>query len=105
MTRPELYRDATAAIRSGSSSFALASCLLAPQTRLNVRLLYAWCRYCDDVTDGQVMGRRGGPSDASLALVDELRARSLRALDGPPAPGPPFDGLGRVAGDTKLPRA
>jgi 15-cis-phytoene synthase len=100
---PDVYADAAQTIRKGSSSFALASRLLPGETRLNVWSLYAWCRYCDDVTDGQQLGH-GTRLVGEPVSVDELRFLTLRALDGAPV-RPPFDGLAQVAKSTALPRS
>lgn len=39
------------AIRQGSKSFALASLFLPVENRTRVRILYQWCRTCDDLID------------------------------------------------------
>ena len=41
------------AIAQGSQSFAAAARLFPPAMRRDVTILYAWCRHCDDVVDGQ----------------------------------------------------
>jgi phytoene synthase len=102
MTADGRFRDAGAAIQTGSASFALASRLLPPDTRLNVWLLYAWCRHCDDVADAQVMGHGGGRG--SVAAVEELRQLSIAAIEGRAPAAPPFDGLAHVVATTNLPR-
>ena len=43
-------------IAKGSKSFAAASLLFDPATRERAWLLYAWCRACDDIADGQDHG-------------------------------------------------
>lgn len=43
-------------INAGSKSFAKATKLFDRDTGHSVRLLYAWCRYCDDEIDGQTLG-------------------------------------------------
>jgi phytoene synthase len=90
-------------IRRGSSSFALASALFDWQTRHRVWQLYAWCRHCDDVTDGQVLGRGAQPVRDPVSCVTELRRLSQQALIGDSSGGPPFGGLARVAAETRLP--
>ena len=52
----DLAAHATQTIQAGSKSFAVAARLFAPETRRSAVLLYAWCRYCDDVVDGQQLG-------------------------------------------------
>ena len=97
--------DAGAVIRAGSASFALASRLLAPETRNNVWLLYAWCRYCDDVTDGQTLGRPSAAGGTDINAVEHLRALTSAAVDGVTPLPEPFAGLSRVVAATGLPRA
>lgn len=97
------HRGADAAISSGSTSFALASRLFDPLTRLRVWQLYAWCRHCDDVTDGQVLGHGQQAMGDRTGRVDELRRLSLRALDGDGGGGAAFAGLARVVAETGLP--
>lgn len=99
---PPAARDA--AIRGGSKSFALASRLFDAATREHVWDLYTWCRHCDDVIDGQVLGH---PIHAVADGRDRLRGLRLAtaaAFDGETAPGSPFAALGRVASRTSLPR-
>ena len=54
----ENFVDAAAkdSIARGSKSFAAASLLFDPETRERAWLLYAWCRRCDDIADGQDHG-------------------------------------------------
>ena len=78
MTDP-LVAVSRAAIARGSKSFALASRLFDPVTRDRATLLYAWCRYADDVIDGQVDGfgrveGAGTPADRLAALEAGTRA-------------------------------
>ena len=96
-------RDARATLSTGSSSFAAASRLLAPALRYDVALLYAWCRHCDDVIDGQELGgaRRHAPADADA--VAALREATLAGLAGEAPEGCVFAGLGRVAARHRIP--
>lgn len=99
-----LLQQAQAAIRQGSKSFALASRLFDGTTRARATLLYAWCRHCDDVIDGQYLGEGvhdwGGSPDERLAL---LRRETDAALAGRPSDEPAFQALARVATETGLP--
>ncbi|MBI6669649.1 phytoene synthase [Pseudomonas syringae] len=52
----DLLDHATRSIVTGSKSFAAASRLFDPVTRRSAVMLYAWCRHCDDVIDGQEAG-------------------------------------------------
>jgi phytoene synthase len=91
------------AIRAGSASFALASRLFDPATRSKVWRLYAWCRYCDDVTDGQVGGHRQSLVAGRGARVATLRHWSERALSGDASGGSVFAGLAAVVAESGLP--
>ncbi len=85
-------------IKRGSKSFALASRVLPPALRDDASMLYAWCRYCDDVIDGQEMGH-GQIADyktGQAERLDELRADTSNALAGKPMDNPVFAGLVRV---------
>jgi phytoene synthase len=87
------------AIRRGSSSFASAARLFAPGVRDDARLLYAWCRHCDDEVDGQRLGHgataRDDPRDAA-ARLDAVRDATLAVLRGEPARDAPHAALGMV---------
>ena len=54
--RDALVATAQASIARGSRSFAAASRLFGRRTRERAWLLYAWCRACDDIADGQDHG-------------------------------------------------
>ncbi len=54
--RSALVEQAKASIAKGSKSFAVASLLFDKATRERAHLLYAWCRRCDDIADGQDHG-------------------------------------------------
>lgn len=97
--------SSAATIRAGSKSFALASVLFDRQTRERVWDLYAWCRHCDDVTDGQELGHGRHEVADRTARVDQLRASTDRALAGDGTAGPPFAALARVIAATGLPAA
>ena len=87
-----------ASIKKGSKSFALASRVLPPELRDDASMLYAWCRYCDDVIDGQEMGH-GQIADYKTGQderLEELRADTTNALSGKPTDNPVFAGLTRV---------
>ena len=96
---------AQASIARGSKSFAAASKLFDKRTRERVHLLYAWCRRCDDIADGQ---DHGGilKLDESEATdrIQAICALSHRALDGQPTADPAFDALGMVASECGLTR-
>lgn len=97
MSGPDLVRLAGETIRRGSKSFAAASRLFDRDTQAGAVLLYAWCRHCDDVVDGQALGfGSAAPADGDAplaALVSQTRA----ALAGEPVADPAFAGLQAVA--------
>ena len=103
--RAALVEAARVSIARGSKSFAAASTLFAPDVRERAWLLYAWCRACDDLVDGQDHGgERVAVTDAQ-ARVARVRALSVAALAGQPTGDPAFDALGVVAAETRLPPA
>lgn len=71
-------------IEKGSKSFAGAARLFDPQTRASAMMLYAWCRHCDDVVDGQELGfvNEGGGQTACSVRLAELHRKTAEALDG-----------------------
>ncbi|HEU4457853.1 MAG TPA: phytoene/squalene synthase family protein [Methylibium sp.] len=91
-------RYATQAIAGGSKSFASAARLFDRRTRRSVTLLYAWCRHCDDVVDGQVLGHGQSMQDPRDAdrRVDALAEQTEGALRGTPGAAPPFVALAEV---------
>ena len=93
-----LMEHATRTIEVGSKSFAAAAKLFDPATRRSVLMLYAWCRHCDDVVDGQELGfnvahaRHDAP--AALALLEE---QTRRAYAGETMRDPAFAAFQEVA--------
>lgn len=83
-------------IERGSKSFAGAARILGPDMRDSVYMLYAWCRHCDDVIDGQELGFAApGAQRSTPATLAELRRQTEAALAGQ-ADGPVFEALQRV---------
>jgi phytoene synthase len=81
--------EAEATIAAGSQSFAAAARLMPRSMREDTVRLYAWCRYADDVVDGQVLGGSPVPDGTGAARLAGLRADTLAALRGDdPVPGP-----------------
>lgn len=100
----ELVREARATIAVGSKSFAMASRLFTPRLRERAWLLYGWCRHCDDVIDGQILGHGHIEPDADIdTRLAGLREKTLAALAGKTTGEAAFDGLGRVAAEVALP--
>jgi 15-cis-phytoene synthase len=100
--RPALVTFARDSIARGSKSFALASRLFGRETRERVWLLYAWCRKCDDMADGQdhggAMAHVTDPA-ARLLVIRDLTAKAIR---GEATGEPAFDALGVVAAECGL---
>ena len=98
MSAPLDVAGATETIRAGSKSFAAAARLFDRRSREGAVLLYAWCRYCDDVVDGQNLGHRTGgrPGGDAAGCVDELERLTRTALDGDGPVPPAFAGLREV---------
>ena len=94
-----------ATIAKGSQSFAAAARLFAPSVRDGAVMLYAWCRHCDDVVDGQVLGRAqpGRAPSAGIARLEELRVDTRGACAGVPTSDPVFTGIAEVVSRYGLP--
>ena len=102
--RPALVLAAHQSIAHGSKSFAFASRLFDRATRERAWLLYAWCRHCDDWVDGQALGGALQPVADPLARIAALRGRTVQALAGERTGEVPFDALGLVAAECRMPR-
>jgi len=100
--RGPLVEKSWDAIAEGSKSFAAASMLFDRTTRERVWMLYAWCRRCDDIADGQVMGGELGDQSDLPQKVKGIRILTQAALDGQPTADVAFDAFGQVAAETGL---
>ena len=92
-------------IQKGSQSFAAAAALFDPQTRADAEMLYAWCRYCDDVIDGQTLGHDREVLDhaeVEQRLVG-LYAQTRAAFAGEPTDDPAFAAFREVARRRAIP--
>ncbi len=101
-TRQNLVAYAQKSISRGSKSFAMASRLFDRQTRERVWLLYAWCRKCDDMADGQDHGGTMEHVDDPAQRLAAIRDLTARALAGESTGEPAFDALGVVARECGL---
>lgn len=101
--RAALVAHAAASIAKGSKSFALASKLFAPQTRERAWLLYAWCRKCDDLADGQDHGGTMSSVEDAQKRLATIRRLTAKALRGETTGDSAFDGLGVVAAECRIP--
>ena len=93
-----VIEHATQTIEAGSKSFATAARLFDETTRQSAVMLYAWCRHCDDVVDGQQLGHGqllGDRSNAAACLTT-LEQSTRQACAGQPSGDPVFDGLAEV---------
>ncbi len=103
----ELARFGQTTIAEGSKSFALASLFFGADLQTDVQLLYAWCRHCDDVVDGQNLG--GDAPSAAMseadraAALEALRTNTARVMRGDAVGELAFDGFARVVARTKMP--
>ena len=94
-----LLEHATHTIAVGSKSFAAAARLFAPEVRRSVLMLYAWCRHCDDVVDGQELGFTAVTQDAGAAAdaLARLEAQTRQAYAGEAMREPAFAAFQEVA--------
>ena len=88
--RASLVAFARESIARGSKSFRFASRLFDRTTRERVWLLYAWCRKCDDMADGQDHGGAMAVVDDPLERLAIIRDLTAKALAGE-ATGEPAD--------------
>jgi 15-cis-phytoene synthase len=102
LDRTTLVAFAQESIARGSKSFAAASRLFDKTTRERVWLLYAWCRKCDDMADGQDHGGAMAAVADPMARLAVIRELTAKALVGKPTGEPAFDCLGVVARECGL---
>ena len=94
MDRAALVDAARESIARGSKSFAAASTLFDPAVRERAWLLYAWCRRCDDLVDGQDHGH-------DRVMVHDARVVRMNGTHPPASLRKWFgDSIGRWEGDT-----
>ncbi len=92
-------------LEQGSRSFAKAASLLDPSIRAGSYQLYAWCRYCDDLIDGQTMGHGQeivDPGEQRKQLT-MLWAETEIAFRGEPTSELVFQGIARVVRQHGIP--
>jgi phytoene synthase len=104
MSRDAIATASRQSMAAGSKSFAAASRLFDPRTRASAQMFYAWCRHCDDVIDGQVMGRGRIEQAASAAeRLARLEGQTRAALAGEPIEEAAFAALQRVIREHAIP--
>lgn len=94
-----LMAHATHTMATGSKSFATAAKLFDASTRRSTLMLYAWCRHCDDVIDGQTLGTPGTQQavDDAQACMAHLQLETRRAYSGATMAEPAFAAFQEVA--------
>jgi 15-cis-phytoene synthase len=99
LTTTDLVQTSRATIKKGSKSFAAAAALFDTETRADAEMLYAWCRHCDDIIDGQELGHGMATPDAVSAnqRLTTLYEKTRAALAGEPTDDPEFAAFQRVA--------
>ncbi len=102
----QVIDHSTQAINVGSKSFAAAAKLFDERTRQSAVMLYAWCRHCDDVIDGQTLGHGQVEGDraAGEARLAELVELTERAYAGEPMSDPAFAAFQQVIQRHQIPR-
>ncbi len=101
--RQALIDEAGRIIAQGSKSFRFASQIFDEETRGRSWLLYAWCRACDDITDGQTLGHDAIPPNDPAERIAFLRAKTADALAGKPTGLAAFDAFATVAAECAIP--
>ena len=104
LDRATLVAQARKTIERGSQSFAMASKLFDAKTRERAWLLYAWCRRCDDLADGQALGHDMSVVTDPAARIEEIRIKTEATLAGEATGDPNFDGLAVVVKECAIPR-
>jgi len=102
---PALRDHAERSIAVGSKSFAAAAKLFDERTRRSAVMLYAWCRHCDDVIDGQQAGHDAvsiTPQEAQRRLA-LLQAQTHAVYAGVPASEPAFAAFAEVVREHDIP--
>lgn len=102
----EVAENAKQMINVGSQSFAIAARLFKAQTYQYAIMLYAWCRYCDDQIDGQVLGHNqiSPPPDEQRRRLDKLYQQTEAAMAGSPPDHQVFQGFSRVFLNCNIPK-
>ena len=104
LNRAALVAAARDSIARGSKSFAMASRLFAPAMRERVWLLYAWCRACDDLADGQDHGGAMAVVDDAQARIAYIRCATDAAYRGETTGDMPFDALAQLLRECPVPK-
>jgi phytoene synthase len=103
--RARLVQGALESISAGSKSFRFASQLFDLPTRERSWLLYAWCRACDDITDGQTLGHDAARVADPAARIAFLKEKTAAAFADQDTGLVPFEALRVVAAECAIPPA
>ena len=91
-------------LNRGSKTFSLASLFFSSQTYRDVSRLYSWCRACDDITDGSVLGFDQDARGLPIERVDLIWEKTLQAIQAPQLKNDPeFEAFGSLLRDYKIP--
>ncbi|PQQ32063.1 phytoene synthase [Photorhabdus luminescens] len=103
---PALLKHITQIMEQGSKSFASVTRLFDTATRHSTMMLYAWCRYCDDIIDGQELGKQISSVDKHSARekLQMLQYLTKQAYDGLPMTEPAFAAFQIVALSNEIPQ-
>ncbi len=104
-SRDAIVATARESIARGSRSFALFSLLFDRTTRERAWLLYAWCRRCDDLADGQDHGHAQHAAANTEARAAAIAARTEAAIAGEIVGDSGFDALRLLVAETGMPPA
>ena len=92
-------RSSRTARRASASPARFSIC----KTRERSWLLYAWCRACDDVTDGQTLGHDAVTPENPQERIAFLKQKTAAALAGKTTGLAAFDAFGLVARECAIP--
>lgn len=93
----ELARECNRRMAVGSKSFSLAARLFPRRERESARLLYSWCRHCDDEID------RATSPEAAKERLAILFKQTHSALAGKPQTDISFRAFQRVCQESRVP--
>ena len=80
MSQADLALASRETIQKGSKSFAAAAALFDAETRADAEMLYAWCRHCDDVIDGQELGHGMAAPDMATVSYTHLTLPTIYSV-------------------------
>jgi len=91
-------------LQKGSRTFSWASLFFSHQTYEQVLQLYAWCRACDDITDGSQLGWNQNPRGLPADRVTLIWEQTLQAYHSPHiGQSAEFQAFGRLMKEREIP--